>query len=172
VQVVVAAQAPEIYPVKYVSAARLRVRGNTKLRRSGMKNKNAIKENMHALLECLFVLYANELRMKYPGQTIRNAAVFRSGVPEFARLGFIRLVDARKGIPEGIRENVVRTVRRAKHQPIWIPGPKFPNNPMEIYDLMKASMRGNEVVWQHFRADRRPTLRDRTREETLKFFAA
>jgi len=65
-----------------------------------MKNKNAINENMHALLECLFVLYANELRTKYPDQTIRNSAVFRSGVPEFARLGFIQLVDARKGIPE------------------------------------------------------------------------
>jgi hypothetical protein len=130
--------------------------------RSDMKNKNAINENMHALLECLFVLYANELRTKYPDQTIRNSAVFRSGVPEFARLGFIQLVDARKGIPEGIRECLVRTVRRAKHQPIWIPGSNFPNDPMEIYDLMKASMRGDEVVWQHFPA-RRNSQHDHSR---------
>ncbi len=114
-----------------------------------MKNKDAINENMHALLECIFVDYANELRMKYPDQIIRNAAVFRSGVPEFARLGLIQLVDARKSIPEGIRERVVRTVKRAKHQPIWIPGPNFPNDPLEIYDRMKASMHGNQIVWQH-----------------------
>ena len=64
--------------------------------------KNSITENMHGLLECTFVDYANLLRAKYPDKTIRNAAVFASGVPEFARLGFIELVDARTGIPEGI----------------------------------------------------------------------
>ena len=47
--------------------------------------QNAIRENMHGLLESTFVDYANRLRSNYPDRTIRNAAVFLSGVPEFAR---------------------------------------------------------------------------------------
>jgi hypothetical protein len=88
--------------------------------------KNSIKDNMHGLLECIFVEYANQLRANYPGRIIRNAKVFASGVPEFARLGFIELVNARSGIPEGIPDFLVRTIKRAKHQPIWIPGVNFP----------------------------------------------
>jgi hypothetical protein len=37
--------------------------------------KNSITENMHGLLECTFVDYANRLRANYPGQIIRNAKV-------------------------------------------------------------------------------------------------
>ena len=114
---------------------------------------------MHALLECIFVDYANQLRAKYPGRTIRNAAVFTSGVPEFARLGFIELVDARTGIPEGIPDRLVHTIKRAKHQPIWIPGVNFPDNAMDIYDQMKPTMRNNEVVWRHIPSKRRSTWR-------------
>jgi len=43
-----------------------------------------------------------------------------------------------------------RTIKRAKYQPIWIPGPNFPDDPMDIYEQMKPSMRGDEIVWQHF----------------------
>jgi hypothetical protein len=64
--------------------------------------KNSTTENMHRLLECTFADYANQLRASYPGQIIRNATVFASGVPEFARLGFIELVDARNGMPKDI----------------------------------------------------------------------
>ena len=121
--------------------------------------KSSITENMHALLECIFVDYANQLRARYPGRTIRNAAVFTSGVPEFARLGFIELVDARTGLPEGIPEPLVRRIKRAKHQPIWIPGVNFPDNAMDIYDQMKPTMRNNEVVWRHIPSKRRSTWR-------------
>jgi hypothetical protein len=117
--------------------------------------KNSIKENMHALLECTFVDYANLLRTNYPGKTIRNAAVFVSGVPEFARLGFIELVDARAGIRDGIPDFIVRRIKRSKHQPIWIPGPNFPADPMDIYDQMKPFMRGDEIVWRHIPTQRR-----------------
>lgn len=112
------------------------------------------RENMHALLECIFVDYANLLRANYPGRTIRNAAIFVSGVPEFARLGFIELVDARTGIPEGIPDFIVRRIKRAKNQPIWIPGPNVPAIPEDIYDQMKPFMRGNEVVWRHIPSPR------------------
>lgn len=73
---------------------------------------SSIRENMHPLLECTFVDYANLLRANYPDKTIRNAAVFASGVPEFARLGYIELVDARTGIPEGIPDFLIRTIKR------------------------------------------------------------
>jgi hypothetical protein len=113
--------------------------------------RNSIQENMHGLLECMFVRHANLLRSKYPDKTIRNADVFTSGVKEFARLGYIELVDARTGIPDGLPAFLVRTIRRAK-PPIWIPGPNFPDEPWEIDELMKPSMRGDEIVWQHFPA--------------------
>jgi hypothetical protein len=65
--------------------------------------KNSIKENMHGLLESLFVRHANLLRSKYPDKTIRNADVFTSGVKEFARLNYIELVDARTEFLTGFR---------------------------------------------------------------------
>jgi hypothetical protein len=123
--------------------------------------KNSIKENMHGLLECIFVVYAKQLRENHPEKTIRNATVFASGVPEFARLGYIELVDARDGIADGIPAFLVRTIKRAKHQPIWIPGPNFPDEPLDIYEQMKPLMRGNEVVWQHFPSKRRNSWRRR-----------
>jgi len=121
--------------------------------------KNSTTENMHRLLECTFVDYANQLRASYPGRIIRNAAVFASAVPEFARLGFIELVDARNGIPKDIPGFLVRTIKRARHQPIWIPGVNFPDDPFDIYEQMKASMRNNEVVWRHIQAKRPSTWR-------------
>jgi hypothetical protein len=121
--------------------------------------KNSIKDNMHGLLECIFVEYANQLRANYPGRIIRNAKVFASGVPEFARLGFIELVNARSGIPEGIPDFLVRTIKRAKHQPIWIPGVNFPDDPWDINEQMKPYMLNDEVVWQHIPSKRRSTWR-------------
>jgi hypothetical protein len=121
--------------------------------------KNSGTENMYALLECLFVDYANQLRAAYPGRTIRNAAVFATGVPEFARRGFIRLVDVRSGIPKGVPDFIVRRIKRAKYQPIWVPGVNFPDNPLDICERMKPSMRGSEVVWRHIPSKRRSPRR-------------
>jgi hypothetical protein len=121
--------------------------------------KNSTAEKMHRLLECTFVDYANQLRASYPGQIIRNATVFASGVPEFARLGFIELVDARSGIPKGIPDFLVRTIKRAKHQPIWIPGENFPDEPFDLFDQMRPTMRNNEIVWRHIPAKRPSTWR-------------
>ena len=47
--------------------------------------------------------YANLLRSKYPDKTIRNAHVFRSGVKEFARLGYIELVTPKPEFLMGFR---------------------------------------------------------------------
>lgn len=129
--------------------------------------KNSIKENMHALLECTFVDYANRLRENYPERIIRNGAVFASGVPEFARLGYIELVDARTGIPDDIPPCLVRTIKRAKHQPIWVPGPNFPDDPRDMEKQMRPWLRGAEIVWEHFPAKRRSTWRERAREGSL-----
>jgi hypothetical protein len=129
--------------------------------RHAVKN---FRENMHGLLECIFVDYANLLRANYPDRTIRNTAVFVSGVPEFARLGLIELVDARTGIRDGIPDFVVRTIKRAKHQPIWIPGVNFPASLDDIFKQMKPFMRGNKVVWQHIPSRRRNPRRRRRPE--------
>jgi hypothetical protein len=108
-----------------------------------------LKENMHGLLKSLFADYARQLRTNYPEQTIRNAVVFASAIQEFARLGYIELVDRSVGIPADIPDFLVRTIRRSKHHPIWIPGPIFPDDPWDLYDQMKPFMRGNEVGWHH-----------------------
>ena len=122
--------------------------------------RNAIRGNLHGLLEAIFRQYANLLRSKYRDKTIHNVGVFTSGVNEFARLGYIERVDARTRIPDGLPPGLVRTIKRAKHQPIWVPGPQFPDEPFDLFEIMKSSMRGEEVVWQHFPSDRRPTWRD------------
>jgi hypothetical protein len=126
-----------------------------------MKNasNNPVTENMFALLKYIFADYANQLRDNYPNQTIRNAAIIASGVPEFARLGFIELVDTRRGIPKHIPGFLVRRIKRAKHQPIWIPGVNFPDDAMEIYKQMKPFIRNGEVVWRHLRSKRRSSWR-------------
>ena len=53
---------------------------------------------------------------------------------------------------------IVRTIKRTKHQPIWIPGPNFPANPMDIYDQIKPFMRGDEIVWRHIPTQRRANV--------------
>ncbi len=110
-----------------------------------------IKENMFALLKYIFADYANQLRADYPSRTIRNATVLTSGVPALARLGYIELVDARKKIPEHVPDFLARRYRRARYQPIWIPGKNFPRDPLDIFEQIKASMRGDEIIWQHVR---------------------
>ena len=56
---------------------------------------------------------------------------------------------------------LVRTIKRSKRQPIWIPGANFPDDPFDIYEQMKPSMRGDEIVWQHCPSKRRNTWRER-----------
>jgi hypothetical protein len=111
--------------------------------------KNSIAENMHGLLEHMFVNFANQLRAKYPDKTIRNAAVLVSGVPEFARLGYIQLVDGRKGIPQDLPQLLITTIKRSRHHPIWIPGPNFPDKPWDIYEQMQPYLLGTHVLWLH-----------------------
>ena len=111
--------------------------------------QNSPGENVYPLLECMFVAYANRLRAQYPGRKIRNRAVFASGIPAFARLGYIQLVDIRTEIPKGIPEFLIARIRRMKDQPIWIPSRNFPANPFDIHKEMKPSLHGDVVVWQH-----------------------
>jgi hypothetical protein len=62
-------------------------------------------------------------------------------------------------MPNDIPDSLVRTVKRAKQQPIWIPGVNFPDEPFDIFEQMKPSMRDDEVVWQHIPSKRPSTWR-------------
>ena len=73
-----------------------------------------LKENMHDLLESLFENYARQLGADYPEQTIRKAVVFASAIREFARLGYIELVNVRLGIPADLPKALVRTMKTLK----------------------------------------------------------
>jgi hypothetical protein len=92
---------------------------------------------------------------------IRNTVVFASAVKEFERFGYIELIDRRFGIPAGLPDFLVRTIKRSKHHSIWIPGPCFPDEPWDLFDLMKPSMRGKDVVWQHIPPGKPNTWRRR-----------
>lgn len=105
--------------------------------------------NMHPILECMFVDYANQLREKYPGRKIRNTAVFASGIPEFERFGYIELVNAKTGIRKGIPEFLIGTIKRSRRLPIWIPSTNFPVNSFDLLEEMKPSIQGDAVVWRH-----------------------
>jgi hypothetical protein len=113
------------------------------------KPKNSTTENMHGLLEVFFIDYANLLRRQYPDQTIRNATVFASAVKAFSRQGYIQLVDARRGIPSDLPDFIVRTIKRAKHQPIWIPTRNLPRDYWGIFEQMKPTLRGKKIEWLH-----------------------
>jgi hypothetical protein len=104
---------------------------------------------MHAILECTFVDYANQLRAAYPGRRIRNAAVFASAISAFERLGYIELVNPKIGMRKGIPEFLIDTIKRSKRQPIWIPSRNFPVDLSDIVKEMKPSMQGDSVVWRH-----------------------
>ena len=118
-----------------------------------------LKENVHGLLESLFVGYAKDLRTRYPELRIRKAMVLNSAIREFARLRYIELVDGRLGVPQDIPDFLVRAIKRAKHQPIWIPGPNFPDDRWDLYHQMKPSIHGIEIAWQHTPAQKPNTWR-------------
>jgi hypothetical protein len=112
-------------------------------------DQNTPTANMHAILKCIFVDYANQLRAAYPGRKIRNGAVFASAIPEFERLGYIELVDTRNGIRKGIPKVLIDRIKRSKRQPIWIPSRNFPVDLSNIVREMTPSIRGDAVVWRH-----------------------
>jgi hypothetical protein len=126
-----------------------------------------LTDNMHGLLESMFANYAGILRAKYPDRTIRKEAVLASAIAEFERLGFIELVDTRVGIPDDTPDFLVTTIKRSK-PPIWIPGKNFPDEPFDLYDRMKPSLRNDKVVWKHTPSKRRVTWRTRVSDKVAK----
>jgi hypothetical protein len=118
-----------------------------------MKHRqNSPLENMHALLECMFVDYANQLRATYPHRKIRNTTVFASAIPAFAHFGYIKLV-RKTSIPKDIPEFLINTIKRSKEDAIWIPSKNFPRNTFDLYREMKPYMRGDAVLWRHLASE-------------------
>ena len=111
--------------------------------------QNSPTENMHPILECVFIDYANQLRAKYPDRKIRNVEVFASGILAFARLGYIELADARTGIRNGIPKFLVDRIKRCRRQPVWIPSTNFPADLFDLEKEIKPSIHGDAVVWRY-----------------------
>lgn len=103
---------------------------------------------LQGLIHCILVRYAQFLRRKYPQLKIRNKDVFASGIREMARLGYIELVDGTKEIPDWLPDWLVRTVKRVKYHPIWMFGPRFPDNAlMEL--RLRPRIKDGRIVWRH-----------------------
>jgi hypothetical protein len=48
---------------------------------------------------------------------------------------YIQLIDARKGIPDDLPDRLVITIKGSRRQPIWMPGPNFPDEPFDMFQL-------------------------------------
>ena len=119
------------------------------------------KQNLHALPKETLSMYARDLRAQYPNQTIRNTTVIDSAIREWSRFGYIELVDCRREIPAEIPGVLVRRLKRVRRHPIWIMGRQFPDDPMDMFDQMRPSMKGDKVVWRHHPSRRKPTWHNR-----------
>jgi hypothetical protein len=104
--------------------------------------------NMHALLKEMFRDYARQLRDRYNDRKIRTTMVFESAIKEYARLGYIVLVDKMRGIPPELSEHYIQRVKRIRHQPVWMPSRKFPNMPLDLLDEVRPSIRDGEITWR------------------------
>jgi hypothetical protein len=116
-------------------------------------------QNLHALLKAIFATYAADLRHRYKGHVIRNGAVFDSAIRECSRLGYIELVNSRKEVA-GVPALIARRLKRVKHFPIWIMGPNFPDEPMNLLDQLRPAMEDDKVIWHHHPSRRKPTWRN------------
>jgi len=158
-------------PVKR-SSSKHRVRRNGKLEEAGQRSgqrpaterkptkQPLARQNLHGLLKkVIFVPYANDLRRRYPGQTIRNAAVFDSVIRECSRLGYIQLVRSKEG-GANLPNLIVRILKRVRHYPIWIMGPNFPDEPMDMLKQLRPSIKDGKIMWHHHPTRRKPTWRN------------
>jgi hypothetical protein len=119
-----------------------------------------VSQNLHALLKAIFATYAADLRHRYKGHIIRNAAVFDSAIRECSRLGYIQLVNSKKDAAD-VPDLIARRLKRVKHFPIWIMGPNFPDEPMNLLDQLRPSMKGDKVIWHHHPSQTKTTWRNR-----------
>jgi hypothetical protein len=115
-------------------------------------------QNLHALLKAIFATYAADLRHRYQGHIIRNAAVFDSAIRECSRLGYIELVSRNEAAD--VPYLIARILKRVRHFPIWIMGPNFPDEPMNLLDQLRPSMKGEKVIWHHHPSRWKPTWRN------------
>lgn len=107
-----------------------------------------MKPKLYGLIHAILVLYAQRLRDEYPNLTIRNETVFELAIRELSRLGYIELVDGKRGIPAWLPDGMIRTIKRVKYEPIWMPGPNFPDSTF-MEDFLQPSMKCGKVVWHH-----------------------
>jgi hypothetical protein len=72
-----------------------------------------------------------------------------TAIPEMAKHGYIELVDGAKEIPGWVPDSLVRTIKRVKYKPIWLPGPKFPDEPLDMDKYLWPTFEPGEIVWHH-----------------------
>ena len=69
----------------------------------------------------------------------------------------------------GLTQDFVRTIKRSKRQPIWVPGPRFPDGPIDGYEQMKPYLLGKQVLWLHSPSQEPSTWRA-TKDKEIEFF--
>jgi hypothetical protein len=107
------------------------------------KIKTSFTENVHPLLECTCMDYANGLRAEYPAETIRNGAVFKSACFETGATWFYRAGRRQERNTRACQSDVAQRVKFMKHQPVWILDGKFPDWATAFHMLLEKYVNDN-----------------------------
>jgi hypothetical protein len=115
-----------------------------------VKKPSAVQANLHGYLRAICMGYGMLLRQEYQGIKIRNEEVWGSAIAEMSRLGYIVLVEKKDDLEPWMHEELVFRLKRVKHSPIWVPGPKMHElYPKLIDNILKPTLENGKLVWHH-----------------------
>jgi hypothetical protein len=115
------------------------------------RKPSSIRPNMHGYVGAICLTYSMFLRQDCEGRKKpRSAMVFDSAIAEMARLRYIVLVEGKKDISSWMPKYLVRTIKRVRKFPIWVPAPRM----MELHgewlcDRLKPTMENGKIIWHH-----------------------
>jgi len=115
-----------------------------------VEKPSAVKANLHGYVRAICMTYGMFLRQDYQGIKMRNEEMFGSAIAEMSRLGYIVIVEEKDDVHPWMPEGLVRTIKRVKRFPIWVPSPKMIELHGEwVCDRLKPTLESGKIVWHH-----------------------
>jgi hypothetical protein len=109
----------------------------------------AVKANKHGYVGAICMTYGMMLRGKYKGIKMRNEEIVGSAIGEMVRLGYIVLVEGKNDVHPWMPEQLVRTIKRVRHFPIWVPSPKMGELGEFLCYRLIPTLENGKIVWHH-----------------------
>ena len=97
-------------------------------------------------LRCLFKEYAQDIRRDYPGFICRNATVVESGILEFERRGWAKLIADVSEWPHWMQSRT-RLKNLLNERPIWLPTATLLKPDPFVYMKLKPFIRKDQLSW-------------------------